>query len=299
MRIFQFILAVFIFNGSLLAQTPSSNPFEIESRLPKSEIVAADALPTNPFDVVPHRTPGASASVLGVSTDLQSRGKKWIRFPEGNTMSTTVIFGILVGFLAFFTFAASANRSAVTKAWRSFLSSNTLNVTQRESLAFSGSTPYLLLYVSFLFNAGVFVFLTIQALSAVKKYNNMMVLLLSLGAVITLFLLKHALNGLLRWLFPSLATELSRYNFLIIVFSCILGLFLIPFNFLVAFAFDQIWQSFLTLWLLALAGIFTAYGIFRAFSLGTKFLVGYPMHFLLYLCTAEIVPFVLLYKILT
>jgi hypothetical protein len=96
-----------------------------------------------------------------------------------------------------------------------------------------------------------------------------------------------------------MGNELSRYNFLIIIFCCVLGFFLIPFDFLIAFAGNKSWQTFVTLWLLGLTMIFIAYGAFRAFSFGTKYLAGYPLHFLLYLCAAEIAPVVLLTKLLT
>jgi hypothetical protein len=67
---------------------------------------------------------------------------------------------------------------------------------------------------------------------------------------------------------------------------------------MIAFAGTQNWQFFVTLWLIALAGIFIIYGVFRALSLGTKYLFGYPLHFLLYLCTAEVIPVMLLIKLL-
>ncbi len=254
---------------------------------------------SNPFDVVAHKVPGVSKTLLDETVQPGKAGSRLLQFPEGNTVSPAFIFGFLILNLFFFTFAATANRNALQKAWRSFLSSNALNVAQRESFGFTGSTPYFMLYLSFLLNAGVFVFLITQAFNTSGKYNNYGVFLICMSTVFISFLLKHGLISLLQWMFPSLNNELSRYNFLIIIFSCVLGLFLIPFDFLIAFAGNKSWQTFVTLWLLGLTMIFLIYGALRAFSFGTKFLAGYPLHFLLYLCTAEIAPVVLFIKLLT
>jgi hypothetical protein len=276
-----------------------ANPFEISSRLPKEAAGIANTGPVNPFNVVAHRTPGISKTLLEETVQPGTSNMRFLQFPEGNTVSAAFIFGFLILNLFFFTFAATANRSALQKAWRSFLSSNALNVAQRESFGFTGSTPYFMLYSSFLLNAGVFVFLITQALNTSKKYNNYGVFAICMGTVIVAFLLKHVSIGFMKWLFPSMGNELSRYNFLIIIFCCVLGFFLIPFDFLIAFAGNKSWQTFVTLWLLGLTMIFIAYGAFRAFSFGTKYLAGYPLHFLLYLCAAEIAPVVLLTKLLT
>ncbi len=253
---------------------------------------------TNPFDMVAHRVPGATQA-LREAPDLTRRvTENLIKFPKGNTIPKSFIFGIMLAILTFFTLAVGSNRSVLLKAWRSFLGANAMTVAQREALGFSGYTPYLLMYINFMLNAGVFVFLVVQALHADGRYNNFAVFFICLISFSTLLLLKHLIISLMAWLFGGMAADLAKYNFLILTFSCVLGFFLIPFNFVVAFAGTQNWQFFVTLWLLALAGIFIVYGLFRALTLGTKYLFGYPMHFLLYLCTAEIIPVLLLMKLL-
>lgn len=281
-----------------LLQGQNANPFDLKSRLPLIVATGLPEGPRNPFEVVAHRQPGISASFLEESATQGKARRRTIYFPEGNTLSKAFVFGALILMLIYFTFAAAVNRSALSKAWKSFLSANGLNVAQREAFGLAGNTPYLLLYINFLLNGGVFVFLTIQAFNLDGRYNNWKVFFLCLLISILIFLGKHLLIGFLRWLFPPLAADLSRYNFLIITFSCVLGFFLIPFNFLIAFAGNQEWQLFVTVWLVALSGIFIAYGLLRALSFGVKYLMVHPMHFLLYLCSAELVPAVLAARLL-
>ena len=280
------------------AQSPVGvNPFELAHRLPKT-VAAVSSGTGNPFDVVAHRAPGAVKSLSDETAVPSGPRRPLLAFPQGNTLSKAFIFVVLVVILLFFTFAATTNRSALLKAWRSFLSSNALNLAQREAHGFAGNTPYFLLYINFLLNAGVFVFLVIQAFSPDQRYNNFTVFASSMTGVTGILLLKHFGLTVFGWLFEGLKATFDRYKFLIMIFSCVLGLFLIPFNFLIAFAGAAEWQRFVTLWLLALSVIFVGYGLFRAFSLGLKHLFAYPLHFLLYLCAAEIIPVLLITKML-
>lgn len=281
---------------SLILCGQDANPFEIVARMPKVENNKQLA-PENPFDIVPHSTPGVSEAFIEELTTQTLERQNFFSFPEGNDLSKTTLFGLLILMLLYFTFAAATNRTAMTKSWKSFLSSNALNTAQREAFGLAGTTPYLLLYANFLLNAGVFIFLVIQAININGRYNNLEVLLLSIFISIIVFLLKHFENSALSWLFPPLSTDFKKYSFLIISFSCVLGLFLVPFNFLIAFAGSKEWQSFVTVWLLALSVIFILYGLIRALSLGLKYLMAYPFHFLLYLCAAELVPVIFITKL--
>jgi hypothetical protein len=299
----RFIFSVGFFTLLHMAQAQVSsgtNPFEIKNRLAVAvpDSVIGNGRLANPFDVVAHRMPGVTQQLGEEATLTRRVADNLISFPKGDTIHKSFVFGVMLVFLIFFTLAVGANRSVLLKAWRSFLGSNAMNIAQREALGFSGYTPYLLMYINFLLNAGVFVYLVVQALHTDGRFNNYGVFFICLFSIAVLLLLKHALIALMSWLFRGIASDLQRYNFLILVFSCVMGFFLIPFNFVIAFAGTQNWQFFVTLWLLALASMFILYGAIRAFSLGTKYLFGYPMHFLLYLCTAEIVPVLLLMKLL-
>jgi hypothetical protein len=153
-----------------------------------------------------------------------------------------------------------------------------------------------MLYGNFLFNAGIFVFLVTRVFQR-ETFNNLSFLLLCLAGAAAAFLSKHLMLSIMRTLFP-LETEVRKYNFLIIIFNCVLGLFLVPFNLLIAFSAKAGSQQLLLVsWMLGLVAIFYAYRSLRASSIGAKFLSQSPFHFLLYLCTVEIAPVLLLVKL--
>lgn len=288
-----------LFFGAMAAATAwgqsADNPFELAFRLPKTA-GTPDLSPSavNPFDVVPHRVPGASAlrEEPGISGALE---RPRIALPQGNTLSGAAVFWVLILLFGFLTFSIAVNRSAVGRAWRSFLNDNALVIAQRDASGLVGSTPYYLLYVSFLLNAGLFMFLVTRAVGG-DTYNNLGFLLLSLLGAAAIFLSKHLLLAFIGWMFP-VRQEVSKYNFLIIVFNCVLGFFLLPFNFLLTYSGD--FEVFIAFWALGLILVFYTYRGLRAGRIGSKFLAGNQFHFLLYLCIVEIAPVLFLVKLAT
>lgn len=274
---------------SVDGQGVALNPFDLAHRLPKDVLrasVADTAALVNPFDLVEHTAPGASATIGETFRPIRE-------LPKGNSLKISVLFWVFALVLGFFTFSVAVNRQAVTKAWRGFLNDNALALVQREATGLIGNGPYLLLYVNFLLNAGLFMFLVIRYFAG-ERFNNGMFLALCMTLAIIVFTSKHLLLGITRALFP-IDSEVGRYHFMIIIFNCVLGLFLLPFNFLIAFSgrFD----GFLVFWTLGLVLIFYVYRALRASSIGRKILQDNPFHFLLYLCTIEIAPVVLLVKL--
>jgi hypothetical protein len=292
-------LLLLLFQGWMMVRVSGQaavNPFDLIHRLPKEVLAAAgsgELIPaTNPFDVVAHRTPAATQVLSENKTEAF---RPFSILPRGNGLSGTLLFGLLVAMFAVLTLSVAANRSAVGKAWRGFLNDNALTQAQREATGIVGSTPYYLLYLNFLLNIGLFIFLVIRFFTQ-DRFNNAAFLFICLIGGAGIFLSKHVMFSVMRYLFP-LETEINRYNFLIIIFNCILGLFLVPFNFMIAFGSESFYQGLLVFWVLGLVSIFYIYRSLRALNIGSKFLVSDQFHFLLYLCTVEVAPVVLLAKL--
>lgn len=272
------------------------NPFDLIHRLPKEMLAGVAGMGSeqaiNPFEVVAHRTPGASQILAENKTEAF---RPFAIMPRGSGLSNGVLFGVLVAMFALLTLSVAANRSAVGKAWRGFLNENALTQAQREATGLVGSTPYYLLYLNFLLNMGLFIFLVTRFFTQ-GKFNNTAFLLICLVGGAAMFLLKHVMLAIVRYLFQK-ETEIGRYNFLMIIFNCVLGLFLVPFNFMIALGAESFYQGLLVFWVLGLVSIFYIYRTLRALNIGSKFLAGDQFHFLLYLCTVEVAPILLLTKL--
>jgi len=290
MRYLLLIGCWFVLSWSAVAQG-SLNPFEMRFRLPKvTQAGVPIAVVSNPFDVLPHRIPGVTNALVANET---APFKPFSIFPRGGGMRQSTLFWLLILLFGMLTFSIAANRKAVGKAWRGFLNDSALTLAQREAAGFAGSTPYYLMYSSFLFQAGMFFFLMARFFNR-ESFNNLPFLLFCFLLSGGIFLSKHFLLSVIAWLYP-LGNAVSRYNFLIIIFNCILGLFLLPFNLLLAFGGD--FEGLLLFWTLGLIVVFYIYRSVRASSIGTKFLADDQFHFLLYLCIVEIAPILFLVKL--
>lgn len=295
LRMMQRILALLLFclPAGFSAAQEAPNPFELQHRLPKIAR-ARDSSPKealNPFDVAPHRQPGARSAMVSNQTIIF---KPFSRLPKGDRLPDTVLLGALVVLISFLTLIISANRKVILKLWRAFLNDGAMTVARREAQGLVGATPYYLFYANFLLQAGMFGFLTLRFFNK-ANYNNLGMLLICLFVAPLIFLIKHILLNIVNWLFPE-NQAIPKYNFLIVVFNGVLGLFLTPFNFLLAFGAEL--GLLLLFWGLGLTVVFYGYRALRAASIGSKFLAGNQFQFLLYLCSVEIAPVLILVKII-
>ncbi len=290
------LLVLFFYaSGNGYAQS-AANPFELLHRLPQAARMTAGAennevvVVRNPFDLIPHKIPGATKAV---SANQTKPFEPSTFLPRGNSMPQAGLFGFLTFLVLFFVFSVSSNRAALGKAWRSFLSDTALSLVQREASGFVGITPYYLLYASFLLNAGLFIFLVTRFFAS-EKFNNVAFLFFCLLLSVFAFVSKHILLNIMSVLFP-VREEAGRYNFLIIIFNCILGVFLLPCNLMLAF--NQEYQILLVFWMLGLIMVFYLYRSFRSSALTRKFWGTSNFHFLLYLCAVEIAPVFIVVKL--
>jgi hypothetical protein len=286
-----FYCLILVAHSTLVAQT--GNPFDLQHRLPPqtiSAVTSTDSSPRNPFDVVPHLTPGTYGAATTSSTDAFRPFKA---LPRGSTLNKTFLFWTLIILLGLLSLSAAINRKALLKAWSSFVSDNAMAISQREASGLAGSTPYYLMYIGFMLNAGTFLFLMSRYFWG-STFNNLSFFGVCVLAAVVVLLSKHLTLGLLSALQVAKDT-VRQYNFLIVVFNCILGLFMLPFNFMIAFSGE--YSGFLIFWTLGLILILYGYRALRALSIGNRILAEHPFYFLLYLCTVEIAPLMLLLKI--
>lgn len=287
---------------SYFAQAQNSNPFEIKTRVKKTE--TAEKKPTatspetsNPFDLKPRTNPGLSGAKTSKtkkeSTPFLKRKKKKRKVSPEKQRSFT--FTVLVGVLLLLALAMTLLREFIFKAYRAFLNDNLLSQLYREQ-GFILNGPYLILYALFFISMGFFGYLALNHFNHLPfdgTWNN---LIACIGTVIAIYLFKHLILRIVGWLFP-IKKEISLYNFSIVVFNVIIGLAVIPFSAFMAFGPDDMFR--MIFWTaIGLIGLALAFRQLRGLFISGKFLSLYKFHFLLYLCAVEIVPVVVLIKLI-
>lgn len=286
----------------------SANPFELTPRLETTSEERTPSTPanipatttdtatlstpthTNPFDIKAPVKASANTPkpVVNPSLSKAPRAKAPL-LPDGRfkLVMTFIILTLLTVLVTLF-------RPYISRVYRSVTNENLLNQYFRERET-GRYLPYNLLYFLFFINAGYFCYQLSRYYGAYVFSSPLYSFLFITGSILLLFTGKHLLLILLGYIFP-IEKELSLYSFSITVFSIFLGLALIPVNLLIAYAPDYL--TFVAIYLgFFVIGAFYAFRSLRGLFIANKYLLDNFFHFLLYICTVEIAPILLLVKV--
>lgn len=265
-----------------------ANPFEITPRLPEQPLVDDDQKPTstgNPFDI----TPGTNVIVkrsepIPDIKPLVSNGKD--RFYFSITIFQLLLLASLTTLL----------RATIFKVLQGFTSDNLFNQLFRERIA-RGPLSFTLLLSIFFLNAGLLLF-HITADNGNQSFLTFLTWLSILtGFVTVIFLLKFLLIGIVGFIFP-VANEMFKYRFLITIFSIVLGLALVPVNLILAYGPQNTTQNIVYL-AAGMVGLMYLFRTLRALVIANQKVSIISFHFFLYICTIEIAPTLIIWKLIS
>lgn len=274
-----------------------ANPFDLTPRL--SAIPTADTLfgtttvTSNPFDVVPSQPDEQTAEQVLPPPDAGFSSKPVITI---DSRYNRVVLITIVACLLLLTILITLFRSQLERAYRAFLNDNLLNQLQREREG-GGGLPYYLFYGLFVISAGFFIFLLTSYYDIPVASSPWYSLLFCIAGITLFWLVKHLLLTFIRVVFP-VEKEIRVYNMTIIVFNLILGIILIVGNGLFAYSPESIKLPLFYLLAGITAGVYLFMFLRSLFSAG-RLVSFHKFHFLLYICTVEIAPVLILVKLLT
>ena len=154
-----------------------------------------------------------------------------------------------------------------------------------------------LCYILFFFAMGCFVYLALELWGydlGLGVWGGWLTCSLAVAGVLGV---KFVVLTLLGRVYP-LRKELSRYAFALMVFSIVTGLLLVPVNLLVSYA-PLPARPYTLLGGLALLVLIYLLHLLRGTFIANRYVTGRPLHFLLYICTIEIAPVLLIYRYLS
>ncbi|MEM6967364.1 MAG: DUF4271 domain-containing protein [Bacteroidota bacterium] len=298
----------FVFGfGQVLAQS-KDNPFAIKHRAkqgPKVEVIddivelpdANSAAETqNPFAIIRHPINQPKVGDTAVPTEQVEKKVEQADQAAGKVDDTNFRFGITLMLLIFLALISTIYRTQLTKAYRAFSNENVMRMLHREKGTVS-YFPYYILYSGFVLNVGIFIYLLLRHYGILNGTSNAALLGYTLGGAAGLFFLKHTVLRFLGVVFP-IAKETSFYNMTITMFGIVLSLVLFVANIVIAYAPTSLVQGFIYLTLILLVIIYFFRSI-RGLSIAAKFLNRNKFHFFTYLCTVEIAPILILWKLAT
>lgn len=276
----------------------AGNPFELLPRLsPEDREINSNTAPSgsstaedtivNPFDLIEGRAPNADLVPYEIDTKIDpiitsDRG----RF---NFFAIAIMLLLLAS-------GVSLVGSYLNKSFQSFVNDNAFNQYFREQEG-RGAFPYYILYAIFFINLALFLILLLNYLEVSLPWSSLFLTwLIFTGGLATLFLAKQFILIILRWVFP-VEQEVRRYIFLILVFSITISTLLVPLNLLFAYGPEGSEQTVLYI-IIGLIGLIYLFRSLRALLIANKFLAFHRFHFLLYICTIEIAPILIIVRLI-
>lgn len=289
LRVFTLVLLCSTLNKPVFAQN-STNPFELTPRMDPALLQTEGdsvAIGTgNPFDIV--------APTDGTRRPRATTQRKREPLSSENAYQR-FIFIVVIGILALLTLLITAFRSFVQKSYSAFITDTMMNQVYRDRESV-GPIPYWSLYSLFFINAGLFIFFLLRFYNVNLPGGYFLQWIYCTVGVFGLFLLKHLLLNITGSIFP-VAKETRLYNFLIMIFGIVNGLFLTPVNILLAYGPKEYFIGVIYFALIVLVLIYV-FRYLRGLFIGTQFLLFHRFHFLLYICSVEIAPVMILVKLL-
>jgi hypothetical protein len=271
-----------------------TNPFELVFRM--DSIVAKDVVnepvlftTDNPFDIV-------RVTVLAPEVRQQAIEEKQREAALYEQESDSRIKFLLIIFaMAYLVFVSIFFRSFIQKTFRAFVRDNLLRQFRR-AMRNRVELPYSLLFINYLLNLSIFVFFSFEE-ARIPGYNLYAQFGLLFSAILFIHLGKIILLHFTSALLP-IQKEVNLYVFTIIVFASVFGLFLLPMNLLLLYGPENYMGALQSVFLFILLILLT-YRAIRGVFLASKFLAFNKLHFLLYICSTEIAPIVILTKVLS
>jgi hypothetical protein len=284
-------LFCFLLAGAAIAQA-EGNPFELLFRARQDslgEYPGKQADPSNPFELRVRpavRSPKAAENTRALFTIRSGQPRFAAQLAQIRSVATVVLMLLLAILLTLY-------RKLFARSYSSFFNDNLMFLFYREQEGRIGN-PIWLLFLILPINLGLFAYMLCNHYKIEFAPTAWIQLGICLVLVLIAIGLKILVLGLMANLF-SIEKEIKRYIFLILVFGVVLGVFLSPFNILLAYAPETLHEPlvYATTVLIGLTYLFRG---LRALLLANKFIVSHLFHFLLYICTVEALPLLLFVK---
>ena len=205
-----------------------------------------------------------------------------------------LLFLVMLFILILLGILVSLYRSFIPRMYKAVFNDNYMKLLLR-----SANEPVkwklISFYTFFFINAGLFIYLSLARFNFDLWHRGPALLLACCLAVMIFFGIKHLILWYISRFFPP-EKEATLFNFILIVFNCLLGLVLVPINGLLAFGAEQVggivFFTGVGLWLLIY--IFKQ---LKGLLIGARIWLNNVFHFFLYLCAVEIIPICVLWKL--
>ncbi len=247
----------------------------------------------NPFDILRGATTIPDSATPAIQKEAEQIPSALL---DKTVYSKNFLFWIFLITLILMAFVVANARSMINNSYTAIISDNALRLINKQSFGW-GNAIYLALYALFWINGGIFAFLLLTYFGVKSPYGQSTTFLLCVGGVAAIFILKHTILYIIAYVFP-IEKEIKTYNFIVLTAGVLLGLILMPLNILIAYSPVSLSEIFIYVTFGAIGLVYLVRSL-RSLTIASPYLIENRFHFLLYLCTVEIAPLMILVKLIS
>ena len=234
--------------------------------------------------------------VLAANPYFNFLGKPLLAYEEIHQASSfSELFYFLIGLLFFFSLIKLFFGKYLSNLFTLFFRVSMRQQQIREQVL-QAPQPSLLLNILFLITGGLYATFLIRHFGYAQKTDFWLLLLNCAGLLGLIYLVKFLLLKFSGWIF-GIQRATDTYIFIVFLTNKIMGVFLLPFVVMISFS-GSLTNEILITFSLAMIILFYIYRFIVSFGPVRKEIKVNGFHFFLYLCAFEILPLLLIYKLL-
>ncbi len=218
-----------------------------------------------------------------------------VRVLERRLRDTDWMFYLLCGLLFVLAFLRIAFNKYFKDMFRVFFNTSIRQRQIRDQLQ-QAPLPSLLFNIFFVLSGGTFIFFLLQFYHTKIEFNRWIVMGLCIVGLSVLYAGKLLVLKLLGWMF-GWEKAVETYLFIVFLVNKIVGIFLLPVTVLLAFSPLGAQKIIVTISFVGLLILFV-YRFIRAYASIRNELKISQLYFFLYVCAFEVVPVLLIYRLL-
>ena len=172
----------------------------------------------------------------------------------------------------------------------------TLKQRQTQEQLLQSSLASVLMNSFFVLSGGLYVNFLLQYFQLVISDNFWLQYVYCAGALAVIYLVKYIGLKVTGWLF-NVSNATDSYIFIVFIINKMLGIFLLPFLLLLAFANEPLYSSAMIISWMGI-GLLLIYRFILSYGALRKEVKLNSFHFILYILGFEVIPLLLIYKLL-
>ena len=172
----------------------------------------------------------------------------------------------------------------------------TLKQRQTQEQLLQSSLASVLMNSFFVLSAGLYVNFLLQYFQLVIADNFWLQYVYCAGALAAIYLVKYIGLKITGWLF-NVSNATDSYIFIVFIINKMLGIFLLPFLLVLAFAPEPLFGAAMVISWIGI-GLFLVYRFILSYGALRKEVKLNSFHFILYILGFEVIPLLLIYKLL-